>query len=60
MQKGRVLFGQLNCVACHSLGEGLPEAKPALAMKNLRKDRGCLQNPRAFRTTGFGFQRKAD
>ena len=47
-------------MACHSL-EGLPEAKPALAMKNLRKDRGCLSaKPQGVPDYGLsGFQRKA-
>ena len=60
IEEGRVLFGQLNCVACHSL-EGLPAAKPALAMKNLRKDRGCLSaKPQGVPDYGLsGFQRKA-
>ncbi len=60
IEKGRVLFGQLNCVACHSL-EGLPEAKPALAMKNLRKDRGCLSaKPQGVPNYGLSeFQRRA-
>ena len=60
IEKGRLLFGQLNCVACHSL-DGLPEAKPALGMKNLRKDRGCLSaKPQGVPDYGLsGFQRKA-
>jgi mono/diheme cytochrome c family protein len=41
IEAGRKLFGQLNCVACHAL-ERMPSVKPALPMKNLRKDRGCL------------------
>jgi len=60
IEEGRVLFGQLNCVACHSL-EGLPASKPALPMKNLRKDRGCLSaKPQGVPDYGLsGFQRKA-
>jgi mono/diheme cytochrome c family protein len=60
IEKGRVLFGQLNCVACHSL-EGMPASKPALPMKNLRKDRGCLsEKPQGVPDYGLsGFQRKA-
>jgi mono/diheme cytochrome c family protein len=60
VEEGRKLFGQLNCVACHEL-EGMPSVKPALPMKNLRKDRGCLSaKPLHVPNYGLsGFQRKA-
>jgi mono/diheme cytochrome c family protein len=60
IEAGRKLFGQLNCVACHAL-ERMPSVKPALPMKNLRKDRGCLSaKPQGVPDYGLsGFQRKA-
>ena len=60
IEEGRVLFGQLNCVACHAL-KGMPAGKPALPMKNLRKDRGCLSaKPQGVPDYGLSdFQRKA-
>jgi mono/diheme cytochrome c family protein len=60
VEAGRKLFGQLNCVACHAL-EGMPSSKPALPMKNLRKDRGCL-SAKPLHVPNYGlsdFQRKA-
>lgn len=59
---GRKLFTEMRCNACHTTGESLPDARPAMPMAKLKPDHGCMAEQPAAGTMRFDFnplQRRA-